>query len=168
MSAELPAFSHVLETILYTKSIEESKQFYTSILALEPFSSSPRGTGFALGNTVLLFFQLGKTCEDLIDDPSKPEERIPKHGPSEHIIDILMDDTQLLRKAHQIGNSLRQHFCLAVESPTDVEMWERRLTEKGVSVIGKKHWERGGYSVYFTDPDGHVGEIASRGLWPNY
>ena len=29
-------------------------------------------------------------------------------------------------------------------------------------------WELGGKSVYFEDPDGHVGEIGSKGIWKHY
>lgn len=47
-------------------------------------------------------------------------------------------------------------------------MWEKELRGKGVRILGKVEWPKGGKSVYFADPDEHVGEIASRGIWPNY
>jgi hypothetical protein len=37
-----------------------------------------------------------------------------------------------------------------------------------VKVLSTIGWERGGRSVYFEDLDGHVVEIASRGVWPHY
>jgi catechol 2,3-dioxygenase-like lactoylglutathione lyase family enzyme len=29
-------------------------------------------------------------------------------------------------------------------------------------------WPRGGESIYFRDPDGHLVELATPGLWDNY
>ena len=29
-------------------------------------------------------------------------------------------------------------------------------------------WPRGGESLYFRDPDGHLVELATPGLWANY
>ena len=64
--------------------------------------------------------------------------------------------------------SLRQHFCFAVRDPEDVAKWDERLQKLGVKVNGRMDWEKGGKSTYFEDPDGHVGEIGSRGIWPHY
>jgi catechol 2,3-dioxygenase-like lactoylglutathione lyase family enzyme len=58
--------------------------------------------------------------------------------------------------------NLRTHFALAVEKPEDVDQWEQELRSKGVEILGKVDWPRGGKSVYFADPDEMVGEIASR------
>lgn len=63
---------------------------------------------------------------------------------------------------------LKQHFCLAVNSKIEVEKWEQYLKEKDVEILGVMEWEKGGRSVYFADPDGHVGEIGSRGIWSHY
>lgn len=51
---------------------------------------------------------------------------------------------------------------MAVEKPEDVDQWEQELRSKGVEILGKVDWPRGGKSVYFADPDEMVGEIASR------
>lgn len=63
---------------------------------------------------------------------------------------------------------LKTHFALAVEKNIEVDQWERELREKEVKILGKVDWPKGGRSVYFEDPDGHVGEIASRGIWPHH
>lgn len=166
MASKLPQLSHILETILYTKSADKSREFYKGILGLQPLFEAPRGTGYAIGTTNLLIFNLGETTEDLVDDPSKPEYLIPKHGPSQHLLDVLLDDSK--KPSGATTNSLHQHYCFAVNTRAEVEQWERHLQGSGVSILGKKNWERGGLSVYFSDPDGHVAEIASRGIWPNY
>ena len=63
---------------------------------------------------------------------------------------------------------LKQHYCLAVKNREEVERWEKHLELEKVKVLGTMDWERGGRSVYFADPDGHVGEIGSRGIWEHY
>lgn len=168
MEAELPTFTHILETVLYTKNIEKAKQFYGGILQLKPIGqlNSDRGVGYELGHCNLLIFQLGKTVNDIVDDPSKPEYRIPKHAPSEHLLETLMDDSK--KPYGATSNSLRQHYCLAVETIDEVKKWHKHLLENDVPILGLMNWTQGGHSVYFADPDDHVGEIASRGLWPNW
>ena len=63
---------------------------------------------------------------------------------------------------------MKQHFCLAVPSRSDVEAWEKYFEANEIKVTGTMEWERGGRSVYFSDPDDHVGEIGSRGIWAHY
>lgn len=65
--------------------------------------------------------------------------------------------------------NLKTHFALSVEKREDVDLWEKELRAKGVEIMGKvDDWPGGGKSVYFADPDGNVGELASRGIWPHY
>ena len=35
-------------------------------------------------------------------------------------------------------------------------------------IEGRTDWPRGGRSIYFRDPDGHLGELATPGIWPIY
>ena len=163
-----PALSHVLETILYTKEISKARSFYGDVLRLSPIPgmNSPRGQGYQLGDTLLLIFALGETNEDIVDDPTKPDIKIPLHGPSEHLVEILMNDARAPTSA--ASNALRQHYCLSAETVEAAKQWEQYLVDKEVPILGRMEWPRGGYSVYFADPDGHVGEIGSRGIWPNY
>jgi catechol 2,3-dioxygenase-like lactoylglutathione lyase family enzyme len=46
--------------------------------------------------------------------------------------------------------------------------WETHLTGCGVTIEGRTHWPRGGTSIYFRDPDGHLLELATPGLWKGY
>jgi catechol 2,3-dioxygenase-like lactoylglutathione lyase family enzyme len=48
------------------------------------------------------------------------------------------------------------------------QAWEKRLNEAGVPIEGRAHWPRGGDSIYFRDPDGHLLELATPGLWVGY
>ncbi|KAL3462261.1 Glyoxalase/Bleomycin resistance protein/Dihydroxybiphenyl dioxygenase [Aspergillus heterothallicus] len=157
----LPPLTHILETCIYVRDIAASAKFYQETLGIAPFFESPRVTGFSLGVTTLLLFELGQTNSDV----HTPTGTIPHHGPSPRVLASLQDKTDGHGEEEQ---SLKQHFCLAVQSPEQVEQWEGHLQAKGVKLLSRMGWERGGKSVYFEDLDGHVVEIASRGVWPHY
>ena len=38
----------------------------------------------------------------------------------------------------------------------------------GIAIEGRTDWSRGGHSIYFRDPDGHLLELATPGLWAIY
>ncbi len=57
------------------------------------------------------------------------------------------------------------HLALSVEGPEAQLKWKRRLTDHGVTVTGP--YDRGYFkSLYFSDPDGQILEIATAG--PGY
>jgi catechol 2,3-dioxygenase-like lactoylglutathione lyase family enzyme len=56
-------------------------------------------------------------------------------------------------------------FSIAAEERA---AWEARLTKAAVAIEGRTNWPRGGESLYFRDPDGHLLELATPGLWPGY
>lgn len=152
----------MLETVLYVKSMERTRQFYQEIFDLNPILSTPTITVFPMDEArshVLLLFQLGATTQPQVNE-SNPENRIPPHGPTEQTLNTLMGSKGT------DGGSLRQHFCFAVDSVEDVKAWEKWLVAKGVSVTGRMDWGKTrGYSVYFDDPEGNVGEVATGRLW---
>jgi catechol 2,3-dioxygenase-like lactoylglutathione lyase family enzyme len=59
------------------------------------------------------------------------------------------------------------HLAFAIP-PAELAAWESRLSEKGIAVIDRVTWERGGVSLYFRDPDGHLVELATPGVWTVY
>ena len=44
----------------------------------------------------------------------------------------------------------------------------RELGEQGVAIESKVEWPRGGASLYFRDPDGHLVELITPGCWEVY
>jgi catechol 2,3-dioxygenase-like lactoylglutathione lyase family enzyme len=61
----------------------------------------------------------------------------------------------------------RLHLAFAIPT-AELEAWEEQLCEQGVEVIDRVTWERGGVSLYFRDPDGHLVELATPGVWTIY
>ncbi|GAA5908332.1 uncharacterized protein JCM6883_004350 [Sporobolomyces salmoneus] len=151
MSSKIPKITQVLELCLYSRSLPKSVEFYSKTLNLgTPSISSERLAVFPLGQTMLILFQRSQTSNDSI----LPHEMgtIPGHG-----LDPSPENDKV---------NLKTHFALAVEKKEEVDQWEERFKEEKVEVLGEVEWPGGGKSVYFQDPDGNVGEIASRGIWP--
>ncbi|GAA5871938.1 hypothetical protein JCM3774_000734 [Rhodotorula dairenensis] len=183
-ASQLPKISHVLELILYGADVEcaatpaveadsshlpRSVEFYRSTLRLgEPFLSNERIAGFSLGNgTTLLLFQRGSTTQDLpMRGAAAAGPRDDAAAPGSHSPPAVIPAHGLSREEDHV--KLKTHFALAVDRPEDVDAWERELGDRGVPLLGKVQWPGGGRSVYFSDPDAHVGELASRGIWPHY
>ena len=59
------------------------------------------------------------------------------------------------------------HLAFAISAP-ELPQWEARLEAQGIAVDLKRSWDRGGQSLYFRDPDGHLVELATPGIWANY
>jgi catechol 2,3-dioxygenase-like lactoylglutathione lyase family enzyme len=55
-----------------------------------------------------------------------------------------------------------------VRSSAGYEGWEAQLERCKIAIEGRTSWPRGGRSVYFRDPDGHLLELATPGLWKIY
>ncbi len=55
-----------------------------------------------------------------------------------------------------------------LEWESDVERWERWLREQDIEVESELEWEKGGRSLYFRDPDGHLLELVTPGVWQTY
>ena len=59
------------------------------------------------------------------------------------------------------------HFAFAIDADT-LPAWKQRLADHAVPITSEVHWDLGGISIYFDDPDGHVVELATPGVWPVY
>ena len=59
------------------------------------------------------------------------------------------------------------HVAFAIPA-SELATWELWLAEKGIAVEEKRSWELGGWSVYFRDPDRHLLELATPGVWSVY
>lgn len=51
---------------------------------------------------------------------------------------------------------------------SELDAWTQRLGELGIAIEERKVWDRGGISLYFRDPDQHLLELATPGVWSIY
>lgn len=140
-SAAAPQLEGVLETALYVDDMVRSTEFFSKVLGLSAMFNSERLTAFDAGrNTVLLVFARGASTEDMIS----ARGIIPGHDGS---------------------GPLHMAFAIAADA---YGSWRTHLLSHGVPIRSEVHWPAGGRSLYFEDPDGHVLEFATPGLWENY
>jgi catechol 2,3-dioxygenase-like lactoylglutathione lyase family enzyme len=66
---------------------------------------------------------------------------------------------------HDGEGELHVAFAIAREQFQD---WERRLAEHGIRIEHRRKWPPGGESLYFRDPDRHLVELATPGVWSVY
>jgi catechol 2,3-dioxygenase-like lactoylglutathione lyase family enzyme len=58
------------------------------------------------------------------------------------------------------------HLALKIGHP-EIEAWRSHLQNCGVKIEKEKQWPRGGYSIYFRDPDSNCVELATADVWPD-
>ncbi len=137
----MPKLNGVLETALYVDDKPRSIRFFKEVMGLEIVRDEERLTAFdAGGASILLIFARGESTHG----EDTPTGHIPGH-----------DGEGPLHMAFKIAEA-------------DYEPWRTHLRAAGVVELSEVTWPAGGRSYYFKDPDGHVLEIATPGLWPNY
>ena len=137
----MPEITGLLETALYVDDMGRSADFFRGVMGLSAMFESDKLTAFDAGRGgVLLIFLRGAS----VDDMPSPMGVIAGHdgaGP--------------------------QHMAFAIPRGS-YEEWRAHLRAAGVRERGEMRWKAGGQSYYFEDPDGHVLEVATPGIWPNY
>ena len=59
------------------------------------------------------------------------------------------------------------HIAFAI-SRSGLAAWEQWLSEQGIPVESRMTWQHGGEALYFRDPDGHLLEVVTPGVWSIY
>ena len=70
-----------------------------------------------------------------------------------------------IQSPHDGDGELHVAFAIAA---SERERWEEWLVENGIAIEEKRRWDLGGESIYFRDPDRHLLEIATPGVWTIY
>jgi catechol 2,3-dioxygenase-like lactoylglutathione lyase family enzyme len=137
----MPQLDAVLETALYVDDLDRAARFYSGVLELKPLYQDNRLCAFSVGGrNVLLLFPRGGSLETV----HMPGGTIPPHDGS---------------------GPLHVAFAIAKD---ELPKWEERLRANSIAIEGRTTWKRGGESIYFRDPDGHLLELATPGLWAIY
>ena len=137
----MPGLNGILETALYTDDMARARAFYENVLSLKPIFTDNRLCAYGVAERdVLLVFKRGSAREAT----TMPGGVIP---------------------GHDGAGPLHVAFAIARD---DLEAWEQQLKARGVAIEGHTDWKRGGRSIYFRDPDGHLLELATPGLWTIY
>jgi catechol 2,3-dioxygenase-like lactoylglutathione lyase family enzyme len=138
----MPSLNGVLETSLYVDDLDRASRFYEDLFGLSRIiEGDARLRAYSVaGRSVLLLFKRGA---------SNCVTQLPfgKMGP------------------HDGSGSLHLAFSISIE---DLSGWEKVLADRGIAVESRVHWPRGGTSLYFRDPDNHLVELATPGVWTIY
>ena len=73
--------------------------------------------------------------------------------------------SRAIQSPHDGDGELHLAFAIPAE---ELAAWEAWLAENGIAVEEKRAWELGGFSLYFRDPDRHLIEVATPGVWSIY
>lgn len=131
----------ILETVLYVADLAPAAAFYRDVLGLACLHADARMQALDVnGRGLLLLFVQGGTLEPV----TTPGGTIPPHD-----------------------GSGPQHLAFSVEADA-LPGWRAHLEAHGVALESETRWPRGGTSLYFRDPDGHLIELATPGLWKGY
>jgi catechol 2,3-dioxygenase-like lactoylglutathione lyase family enzyme len=133
--------SAILETALSVADLPRARDFYVRLFGYPVMRADERLCAFDIGGEqVLLLFLRGSDPDGTV----LPFGKIPAHGTT---------------GASHIG------FRIPAESLAD---WKAKLHEQGIDIESEFTWPDGGTSVYFRDPDGHLLELLTPGVWPTY
>lgn len=136
-----PRLKRIIETAHYVDDLERAHAFYESVFGLKPMLQTKTLFAYDIGGeSVLLLFLRGASTQT----QSSQRGSIPPHDGSGPL-----------------------HLAFAID-PETLDAWEAKLARHGIPVEGRMSWERGATSLYLRDPDGHLLELATPGLWANY
>jgi catechol 2,3-dioxygenase-like lactoylglutathione lyase family enzyme len=137
-----PALGGVLETALVVEDVARATRFYRELFGFDVLAQAERLCSLNVKPAqVLLLFQRGGSLDDM---------RLPGG--------VLPGGMDAQGRSHMA-------FAIEAEHP---ESWQHWLEQNAVAIESTVHWERGGTSLYFRDPDGNLLELATPGVWANY
>jgi catechol 2,3-dioxygenase-like lactoylglutathione lyase family enzyme len=135
----------IVEAALYVEQVARSMDFYRDLFGFEEeVRNEFIGVLRVPGRQALILFPRNIAQQPVITPPGAVEGTIPPHG-----------------------GSGRMHVAFSI-APDQLDPWRHRLAERGVKIEGTVRWKRGGTSLFIRDPDQHLIELLSPGLWSFY
>ena len=136
-----PRINSIVESCLFSHDLPRSTRFYQEKLGLRLLESGERLCVFSVADKqVFLIFRGGDKLEPVLT----PGGMIPPHGAAGQL-----------------------HLAFAI-SKEDFADWEKHLAAQNIAIESKVEWPNGGRSIYFRDPDNHLVELATPGIWEVY
>jgi catechol 2,3-dioxygenase-like lactoylglutathione lyase family enzyme len=86
-------------------------------------------------------------------------------GPRQVLLLFKKGASRAIQSPHDGDGEL--HIAFAIPT-AELDAWETWLQTKKIPVEEKRQWEFGGWSLYFRDPDRHLVEVATPGIWSIY
>jgi catechol 2,3-dioxygenase-like lactoylglutathione lyase family enzyme len=115
-----------------------ARAFYEDVLGLEPIYSDNRLSAYSVAGRDVLLVFRKGTTGQTVVLPSGTI------------------------RGHSGDGVLHVAFAIGED---ELDRWEAHLASRGVAIEGRNGWKR---SLYFRDPDGHLLELATPGLWSIY
>lgn len=134
-----PKSEGILESALYVSDVERSARFYEEVFGFKVIAEfGERGCAMRAGERQVLLL-------------------FKKGGSRER--------SSANQTLHGGDGELHIAFAIAAE---ELAGWERWLKEKKIAMKEKRKWDLGGWSLYFRDPDRHLLEVVTPGVWSVY
>ena len=133
-----PDVNGIVESSLYVDSVARSVQFYRRIFGFEPIDTDEKEG--VTDQTRLCALRAGDRSVLLLFKKGATEDT---------------DATGAIHVAFGIARS-------------QLTAWEQWLANQGIAIEFRKKWKYGGEALYFRDPDGHLLEVVTPGVWSIY
>jgi catechol 2,3-dioxygenase-like lactoylglutathione lyase family enzyme len=133
-----PQVNGILETSLYVESPTRSVEFYRRVFGFEPIDIDPK--------------------EGITDQTRLCPMRAGDRS-------VLLLFKKGATKDTDATGSIHVAFGIA---RSELQAWEAWLSQQGIAIEERKTWKYGGEALYFRDPDGHLLEVVTPGVWSIY
>lgn len=130
--------THIAETVLYVDNLSRAEKFYTELFECAVIHRDDRLSALRIADEqVLLLFLRGTSLQPTTIDGGI----IPTHDGSGPL-----------------------HVCFGIRA-NELNQWDQKLAQLGIAVESRVCWPAGATSLYLRDPDRHLLELATPGLW---
>jgi catechol 2,3-dioxygenase-like lactoylglutathione lyase family enzyme len=133
-----PEVNGIVESSLYVESVARSVQFYKRVFGFEPIDTDENEG--VTDKTRLYALRAGDRSVLLLFKKGATGDT---------------DATGAIHVAFGIARS-------------QLTAWEQWLANHGIAIEFRKTWKYGGQALYFRDPDGHLLEVVTPGVWSIY
>jgi catechol 2,3-dioxygenase-like lactoylglutathione lyase family enzyme len=134
-SLSRPQVNGILETSLYVERPTRSVEFYRRVFGFEPIDADPQES--ITDQTRLCALRAGDRSVLLLFRKGATADTDPMGA---------------------------IHVAFGI-SRSELPAWEAWLSQQGIAIELRKTWKYGGEALYFRDPDGHLLEVVTPGVW---